>query len=70
MRQKQYAIPGLTFEQAREWIDLFRGNEGAELVVLTDDEGETYPALLNQELQVNTTARIVSLGLEFTEVRL
>ena len=70
VRQKQYAIPGLTFEQAREWIDLFRGNEGAELVVLTDDEGETYPALMSQQLEANTTSRIVSLAVEFTEVKL
>lgn len=70
VRQKQYAIPGLTFEEATEWIDLFRGNEGAELVVLTDDEGQTYPAMMNQQLEANTTSRIVSLVLEFTEVKL
>lgn len=70
VRQKRYTIPGLSFAEAREWIDLFRGGEGAELVILVDDEGETYPALLNQELQANTTARIVDIGLELTEVKL
>lgn len=70
VRQKTYTIPGLTLSEAEQWIDVFRGNEGAELVVLSDDEGETYPAYMNQELGVNNTANRIDLALVFREVKL
>jgi hypothetical protein len=70
VRQKEYTIPGLSLADAALWVDLFKENEGAELVVLIDDEGEIYPAYMNQQLATNTTARRVSISLIFTEVKL
>ena len=70
VRQKEYVIPGLSLDDAGLWIELFKDNEGAELVVLNDDEGDTYPAYMNQNLGMNTTARRVSIGLTFVEVKL
>ena len=36
VRQKHYTIPGLSFAEASQWIDLFRGGEGTELIGLDD----------------------------------
>ena len=40
------------------------------MVALQDDEGATYPALMGQQLSVNKLAKVVSVNLEFEEVRL
>jgi hypothetical protein len=68
-RQKRYLIPGMDFSTAAGWIDLFN-DEGDELVILQDDEGAIYPALMGQQLSVNKLAKVVSVNLEFEEVRL
>jgi hypothetical protein len=70
VRQKSYVIPSLSLTDAALWIDLFKDGEGAELVVLSDDEGDVYPAYMNQTLSMNTSARKVSINLTFTEVKL
>ena len=70
IREKSYSIPSLTFAEAAEWVDLFTENEGSELIVLIDDEGNTYPALMNQILEANTIARRVTIGLLFSEIKL
>ena len=69
-RKKRYTIPGLTLDQAQLWIDLFQGNEGSRLVVLLDEEGDTYPAYMNQELTVNRETTVISIALDFTEIKL
>ncbi len=51
------------------WIDVFNDEERDELVVLQDDEGDTYPALMGQQLSVNKLAKVVSVNLEFEEVK-
>lgn len=53
-----------------EWVDLFNENEGVELVILTDDDGDTYPCLFNQTFGINKSKGVVSATLEFQEVRL
>ena len=70
VRHKVYALQGLDEDGAAEWVEIFDANEGARLVVLTDDEGDTYPALLKDTLSTNKTATRFDLGLEFTEVKL
>ncbi len=70
VREKTYTIPGLNAADATLWIDIFKENEGAELVVLIDDEGNTWPAYMNQTLTVNDEALTISIELQFTEVKL
>ena len=60
----------MDFSTALGWIDLFNDEEGDELVMLLDDEGATYPALMGQQLSINKLAKVVSVQLEFEEVRL
>lgn len=70
VRHKVYSLEGLDEDGAAQWVEVFDANEGARLVVLTDDEGDTYPALLKDTLSTNKTATRFDLGLEFTEVKL
>jgi len=67
-RIKSYTIPGLTLAQADSWIERFGENAGAELVVLEDERGDVYPAMMNQELSYERERNLVSLSLQFTEV--
>lgn len=70
VRIKRYNIPGMTLAQADTWSDLFDDGEGKELVILVDDREEIYPALMNQQITVTDNTNIVSIGLEFTEIKL
>lgn len=69
-RVKRYTIPGMTLEDAHKWSDLFLENQGSGLVVLEDDEGNIWPALMGTDLTVNDESKIVSLALTFIEVSL
>ncbi len=69
VRIKNYTIGGLTIDQANEWVDIFTDNANL-LVVLEDERGDTYPAMMNQELIIDDDSKILSIDLEFTEVKL
>lgn len=67
---KSFRINGLTQAQAVSWLDIFEANEGIKLVILTDDEGETYPCYLNQVFVQDRELNIFSVELEFSQVKL
>jgi hypothetical protein len=68
-RVKQYTIPGLSYDQAAEWSGVFVANEGSQLVLLTDENGNQFPAMMGQELSLNDETKIVSIDLVFEEVK-
>ena len=70
VRNKIYTIGGLSIAQANEWVDVFTNNAGAQLVILDDERGDTYPCMMMQEMAINDTVNILSVSLEFTEVKL
>lgn len=70
VRRKSYTILGLSQADVTLWIDIFKDNEGVELVVLVDDEGATYPAYMGQEFSTNKNATRFSITLSFTELKL
>jgi hypothetical protein len=70
VRQKTYTLESMDADGMAEWVELYDANEGARLVVLTDDEGDTYPALMSTQLASNNDASRFTLTLEFLEVRL
>jgi hypothetical protein len=69
-RRKLYSIGGMTLEQADEWITVFSGTKGTGLVILQDDRGEVYPALMNEEMTLDDQALIVGIDLTFEEIAL
>ena len=69
-RVKTYRIPSMSISEADQWIDLFTDEEGASLVVLVDDVGDTYPARMNQELRADKEATRISIDLNFSEINL
>lgn len=68
-RRKQYNIPGLSVDEADTWADVFISNEGSQLVLLTDENGEQYPALMDTSLSVNNEVNILDVNLLFEEVK-
>ena len=69
-RRKVYSLRLLTAEQIAEWVDVFSDNEGARLVVLTDENADTYPALMSESLSVSDDELRFDVQLEFLEVKL
>ncbi len=69
-RRKEYTIGGLTIAEAAQWSDLFIANEGAGLVVLSDDVGDEFVCMMNTELTVSDDSKIVSIDLTFEEIKL
>jgi len=69
-RRKLYTLQGLDTDGIAEWVAIFNDNEGARLVILTDDAGETYPALMQEQLSTNKAATRFDVALEFIEVKL
>jgi len=70
VRVKQYRVGGMTIDEANLWVDVFTNNAGAQMVILEDDRGDTYPCMMNQELTVSDNSKILSISLEFIELKL
>jgi len=67
-RVKSYRVSGLSQIQAESWLQIYGENEGIKLVILTDDEEETYPAIMSKALPKSRELDVFSVELEFTEV--
>ena len=70
VRLKSYRVTGLTQAEAQSWLDVFNANEGIRLVIVSDDEDETYPSLMNTELPKNRELDNFTVDLEFVEIKL
>jgi len=70
IRKKTYIVDGLPIAEAQQWVTVFTTGEGAALVILEDDVGDTYPALMDTQLTINDSTKIVSIELIFEEVKL
>ena len=67
-RVKSYRVSGLSRIQAESWLQIYGENEGIKLVLLTDDEDETYPAIMDKALSKARELNLYSVELDFTEV--
>jgi hypothetical protein len=68
-RKKTYTIGGLSLSEAAEWVDVYQTNDGSKMVMLEDDVGDTYPCLMSTSLTINDEVKIVTLSIEFQEVK-
>ena len=67
-RVKSYKISGLSPAQAESWLEIYGETEGIKLIILTDDESETYPVIMSTALPKSRELDNYSVDLEFAEV--
>lgn len=69
-RRKAYTLQSLDADGIAQWVEVFDENEGARLVILSDENGDTYPALMQETLTTSDDASRFDVALEFFEVKL
>lgn len=67
-RLKSYRVSGLSRAQSESWLQVYGETEGIKLVILTDDEDQTYPAIMSKALPKSRELDIYSVELDFMEV--
>ena len=67
-RMKQYDIRGLTLAESDSWTDVYETNAGSAIVILDDERGANYPAIMNERLNFRRENDFVNMQLSFQEL--